>query len=71
MVKGTKVIRATLFVISMEVKKHILVRARHNALAFLKRGIRLMARALKSPMLFRPDMVNIRQNSRERVRKSI
>ncbi|BCJ99224.1 hypothetical protein bsdcttw_22650 [Anaerocolumna chitinilytica] len=71
MVKGTKVISATSFVINIEEKKHRRVSTKHSVLAFLKRGMTAKASASKRPMLFRPEMASIRLKRRERVRKSM
>ena len=69
--KGTKVISATSFVITIDEKKHSRLRIRHRLREFFANESSLEASILKIPSLLNPAMTAIRQKSRARVRKSM
>ena len=69
--KGTNVIRATSFVITIEKKKHNSTSS--VTIAFVPWAFDniFSARKSKTPISFSPATIVIRQNKRPRVRKSI
>ena len=69
--KGTKVIKATSFVISILEKKQRAVRVRISCLVLFKPESREEPRNWNSPISFRPATTVIRENKSASVRKSI
>lgn len=71
MANGTKVMRATSFVIHMEVKKQSIIKIKHKDLVLPVLFSSFSESRRKKPVLSRPATTAMRQNKRLNTRKSI
>ena len=71
MVNGTKVMRATSLVMSMELKNGSIININLNSLKLFSPDKSFTASMLNTPQYWSPATVDIRQNSRQSTLKSI